>query len=330
MAKQLSPPFPASTKFGSGRIAQATRSTSILPAAYHDQHNNLVRRGSGSAAFVHLDMDVSRLNKIHQYLWLAGRPTSARPLHRQKMMERQILITEQADLHLVWHESRIFLKPLPDYILDYQFWEETICNDAALHASSCGFLLSYVWLLCHPSDLKIALELGLLSPGISWEDWTIFVDTFLLHIDYEALDMINKRYRYGELRLSRLNTIHRLTHIFELEHCVRGYMYGYNRYTVFFERNFGWVIIVFLYVTIILTAMQVGLGTTALQQDQMFQRASYGFAVFSIVLPVCVIGVGLLLFSWFFVLNLVATKAFLNSRRHQRRALIQSKAAQVP
>jgi hypothetical protein len=275
-------------------------------------------------------MDVSRLNKIHRYLWLAGRPTSARPLHRQKMMERQILITEQADLHLVWYESRIFLKPLPDYILDYQFWKETICNNAALHASSCGFLLSYIWLLCYPSDLKIASELGLVSPKINWEDWTIFVDTFLSNIDYEALDMVNQRYHYGELRLSRLNTIYRLTHIFEPKYLMRGYMYGYNRYTVFFERNFGWVVTVFFYITIILTAMQVGLGTTALQQDNMFQQASYGFTVFSIVLPVCAVGVGVLLFSWFFVFNLIATKAFLNSRTHQRRALILSKAAQVP
>jgi len=142
--------------------------------------------------------------------------------------------------------------------------------------------------------------------------------------------MVNKRYHYGELGLSRLNTIYRLTHILDPEHFMRGYMYGYNRYTVFFERNFGWVVTVFLYITIILTAMQVGLGTAALQQDKMFQRASYGFAVFSIVLPVCAVGVGVSLFSWCFVFNLVATKAFLNSRKQQRRALIQSKATQVP
>jgi hypothetical protein len=246
------------------------------------------------------------------------------------MMERQILVTEQADLHLVWHESRIFLKSLPDYILDYQFWKAAICNNAALHASSCGFLLSYIWLLCYPSDLKIASELGLISSKISWEDWTVFVDTFLSNIDCETLDMVNKRYHYGELRLSRLNTIYRLTHIFEPKQFMRGYVYGYDRYTVFFERNFGWVVTFFFYITIILSAMQVGLGITALQHDKMFQRASYEFAVFSIVLPVCAFGAGILLFAWFFVFNLTATMAFSNSRRQQRQMSIESKAAQLP
>ncbi|TVY32371.1 hypothetical protein LOCC1_G007723 [Lachnellula occidentalis] len=322
MTRQLLPPFPEDTNFAKlGRPA---------PTAYHDQHGNLVRCGSDSAAFVKLDMDVSRLNTIHQYLWLAGRPTNARSLHRQKMIERQILITEQADLHMVWHESRIFLKPLPDYIFDYEFWKGTICNDAALHASFCGFLLSYVWLIRHPSDLKIALELGLISSKISWEGWTVFVDTFLLNIDYEALDTVNKRCHYGELRLSRLNAIYRLLHIFEPKRFMLGYMHGYNRYTVFFERNFGWLVIILLYTTTTLGAMQVGLGTTELQQDKNFQRASYGFAVSSVMLLVFVVFLEVLLFSWFFVFNLVASKAFLNRRRQQRRALIQFKTAQVP
>lgn len=224
----------------------------------------------------------------------------------------------------------MFLKPLPDYIFDYQFWEETICNDAVLHASSCGFLLSYVWLLCYPSDLQIALELGLVSSQVSWEDWTSFVDTLLSNIDYETFEMVNKRYRYGELRLNRLNIIHRCTHILEPEQFMRGYMYGYNRYTDFFERNLGWLLLVFLYITIVLTAMQVGLGTTELREDKMFQRASYGFTVFSIVLPVFVVGISLLLFSWFFIFNLLATKAFLNSRRQRRRASIRFKATGVP
>jgi len=146
MAKQqLSPPFSATTNpLRFEQPAPARLSIASLPAAYHNQGNELVRRGSDSAAFISFDMDVSRLNQIHRYLWLAGRLTNSRPLHRQKMIERQIFITEQADLHLVWHESRIFIKPLPDYIFDYQIWNDTICNNAALYASSCGFLLSYV------------------------------------------------------------------------------------------------------------------------------------------------------------------------------------------
>lgn len=297
---------------------------------YPDKDNELVRRGSDTTAFIRLDMDVSRLNQIHQYLWIAGRPTNARPLHRQKMIERQIFITEQADLHLVWHESRIFIKPLPDYVFDHQIWNDIICNNAALHASFCGFLLSYVWLLCYPSDFKVAVELGLVSSEVSWNDWTSFVDEFLSNIDCDTLDSVNKRYRYGELRLNRLNIIYRLTHIFESGRLLRGYAYGYSRYTVFFERNFGWTLLVFLYVTLVLTAMQVGLGTTKLEENKAFQQASYGFAVFSIVLPLVVVSVGLLLFSWFFVYHLIATRRFVKSRMEPRQLLRQPKSAELP
>lgn len=266
-------------------------------------------------------MDVARLNTIHRYLWLSGRPASARPLHRQKMIGREIVITEQADLHLVWHESRMFLKPLPSYMLDYKFWEDTICRRAALHASSCGFLLSYVWLLCYPSDLRFASELGLISSEIQWEDWTIFVDTFLSRVDHQNFSMVNKRYRYGELRLNRLNTIYRLTHICEPKQFVRGYLYGYNHYSVIFDRNFGWILLVFLYITTVLTAMQVGLATSQLEQNEMFQRASYGFSVFSIVLPIFIVGIALSLFLWLFIFNFTATLVFLKQERQRRRSM---------
>jgi Heterokaryon incompatibility protein (HET) len=35
-----------------------------------------------------------------------------------------------------------------------------ICRDRHLHECACGFLLSYAWLICHRSDLKIAQEKG--------------------------------------------------------------------------------------------------------------------------------------------------------------------------
>ena len=301
-----------------------------MPAAYHDHQNNMVRLGSDSTAFVVLDLDVSRLNRMHRYLWLAGRSTSARSLHRQRMMERQIVITEQADLHLTWHESRIFLKPLPDYLFDDRLWETIICQNATLHANSCGFLLSYVWLLCHPSDLRIAVETGLVSSQITWENWTKFVDAFFSNVDCAALDTVNQRYQYGELRLARLNIIYRLTHISRPDQFMRGYMYNYNRYTVFFDRHFGWILVVFLYITIILTAMQVGLGTSDLQQDSLFQRACSGFAVFSIVLSICVATVGLVLFLWFFLINFLTTRTYWRRQRQHRQELLRSKAAEVP
>lgn len=34
-------------------------------------------------------LTLSRLNAIHQYLWMAGRPRPCRPLHRQLMIGRE-------------------------------------------------------------------------------------------------------------------------------------------------------------------------------------------------------------------------------------------------
>ncbi|RDW73478.1 hypothetical protein BP6252_07385 [Coleophoma cylindrospora] len=324
---KLSPPFSTPVGPFDPDTAKAIGSISPLPAAYHDRHNKLVRVSGEVAQFIKADLDVSRLNEMHRHLWLAGRPMCARPLHRQKMIERQIVITEQADLHMVWNESRIFLKPIPDYLFDHGVWKDTICKDKDLYATCCGFLLSYIWLVCRQSDLKIASESGLISSKICWKGWTGFVNEVLSKVDYDHLPSINERYKYGELRLNRLNLIYRMTHILEQEHFMRGYMYGYNRYSVFFERNFGWVLLLFLFLTMILTAMQVGLATAELQQNEIFNQVSYGFTVFTIVLPLFVFVLGLFLFVWFVVFNLLAT---LKIQRQRRIAHAQNKASKVP
>jgi uncharacterized membrane protein len=55
------------------------------------------------------------------------------------------------------------------------------------------------------------------------------------------------------------------------------------------ERNFAWVLTVIVYVTVVLTAMQVGLATTNLNEDAQFNQASYVFTVFSILAPLAVL-----------------------------------------
>jgi hypothetical protein len=300
---QLLPPFSSALC-----LIRADKAITVLPATYHDYRvgsSHKLRGLDSPSDFVRVDLDVSRLNRVHGHLWWAGRPTYCRALHRQRTMGREIVITEQADLHLVWHESRMFLKPLPDYLLDHRFWEDVICRDADLYGISSGFLLSYVWLLCNRSDLAMAMELRLLPWNIEWADWVAFVNAVLLHIDTDSLDTVNRRYHFGELRLNRLNQIHGLVHIFQPAQVIRGYFYGYNRYSTFFRRNFGWVLLIFIYMTIILTAIQVGLATVFLRDDHRFQQASYGFAVFSIVSPVAVTVFAALLFLYLFLNNVL-------------------------
>ncbi len=304
--------FTHNAKSHSASIAAAPN----LPATYHDDYHAIQKVRGNIEDFLRQDLRVSRLNDIHKYLWLAGRPMNARALHRQKAMEREIVVTEQADLHLVWNRSRIFIKPLPEYLLSHTFWSTYLGSSSDLRASACGFLLSYVWLICHYSDFKIALDLGLVPSHLCWPDWTAYATSFLDHIDHVGLADVNKRYRYGELRLSRLNAIYRLAPNLHSGHRIRGYLHGDRRYATFFQRNTAWLLTFFVYVTIVLTAMQVGLGTDRLGKDQGFQRASSGFTVFSILMPLGVVAIAALTFLLLFLYNLVATIKFV---RHQQR-----------
>ncbi|KAH7038399.1 uncharacterized protein B0I36DRAFT_316107 [Microdochium trichocladiopsis] len=71
--------------------------------------------------FLALDLQTPKLDSLHKHLWLARLLRLARPPHRQRLLGRTILITERLDEHLVWHEKSIFIKPLPKYLLSYEF-----------------------------------------------------------------------------------------------------------------------------------------------------------------------------------------------------------------
>lgn len=64
---------------------------------------------------------------------------------------------------------------------------------------------------------------------------------------------INKRYHYGELRLSRLNTAYR----FHQRSWRGAYFLVYTRYQSFFRANFEWLLLAFAYFSVALSALQV-------------------------------------------------------------------------
>jgi len=200
-----------------------------------------------------------------------------------------IVPTERSDLHLVWLDSKLFVKPLPTYLMDTSIWKDiltapTKASDRSIYEDARGFLLSYMWLICTEIDHSIAIDRGLLSRHITWPQWVTFTKALVQNIDLERPEHINKRFRYGELRLARLNMIYRFTSK-EFGVMIRGYRYGYHQYSTFLERNFTWVLTVVVYITLVLTAMQVGLGTAQLRDNAAFNRASYGFTVFAIISP---------------------------------------------
>lgn len=260
------------------------------------------------------ELTVQRLNIIHKHLWLAGRGGNIRPLHRQQLIKREIVITESADLHLVWHKSRIFIKPLPLFLLDHTFFQENLCSTvvpdgetSTLHASACGLLRSYTSLIVHASDFNIAMTAGLLPPDLKWETWSQFAIDVRTRIKD---DNVNIRYHFGELRATRLNLIYYIQ-----MRDGRGYHYVHTRYASLFRDNFGWLLVVFLYATVVLTAMQTAMTSDQGGVDKLLQKVSYWFSLGSLLAVVGMLGLMFLIFLGSFVDNIFATQRHKKKKR---------------
>ena len=148
-----------------------------------------------------------------------------------------------------------------------------------------GFLFSYASLIAYESDFKIAQEKNLLSKDMKWTAWVTLAEQLGAE-DGNFYSQIDERFKYGELRLHRLNLIYRFSRqpLF-----LGGYMSHWNQYGSFFQDNIAWLTAATVYIVVVLTAMQVG-WSTSLKEDTRFQRASFGFIVFSIVGPLGTIG----------------------------------------
>ena len=254
-------------------------------------------------AFLTEELDVTRLNRLDKHLSYAGLERACRPLHHQIMLGRDIRVTEKADLHMLWAGRHIFIKPLPDFLLDSRIWHEHLCQDRMLFEDANGFLLSYLWIVTRRSDLQIAHEKGLIPISVTWDAWVDFARTAIANLDYKDLRDVNIRYRRGELRLDRVNWIYRLCsqtpHDF-----FRGYHLDYYTYGSFVGRNLTWMTTVTIYIALALTAMQVGLATDALKGNGRFNSVSYGFTIFSILAPLFVVVVVLCMTTFAVLQNL--------------------------
>ncbi|KAF2632597.1 hypothetical protein BU25DRAFT_78378 [Macroventuria anomochaeta] len=307
-----------------------------LLSASHRTKDSILQVPDSGAEYLWYELGVDRLNVIHSWLWIAGRPMPPRALHYQRLLGREVIVTERMDMHLVWSKARIFVKPLPRFLLEPQFWVDHLsckdqckcspisphspgrnvgCEEAQLRKCALGFLLSYAALVSHESDFFIAKDSHLLPDQISWMQWKTFIKEILEH---DAIyDHINQRYIHGELRLNRLNAIYRLTG----RAVFRGYQSEYSQYSSFFRDNFTWLASVLAYMVIVLAAMQVGLATKALGNDEAFQAASYGFTVFTMVASLAAVMTVFAVFLCLFTYNWIQTVRYVKVRQRdlQRR-----------
>ena len=232
-----------------------------------------------------LDLLTPRLDKIHSYLWLSGTLSPARPLHRQKLLRREIVLTENPDEHLVEDRAVVFVKRLPRYLLCFDFWTTHMDTDKELHKSACGLLLSYVWIVAYRTDMRIAQDSNLLPKNLDWAGWKGFVEDFLEHIDTSTSPHVSKRYRYGELWLRHLNMTYKLSpSVFSLNNLQYGFLSAPMWYGFFIERNVARLFAIFAFLSLILSAMQVGQGTLELQENALFSKVSFGFSYAALLL----------------------------------------------
>ncbi|OJD12206.1 hypothetical protein AJ78_07165 [Emergomyces pasteurianus Ep9510] len=307
----------------------------VFPASYRTGTDDLVAPSYDYMACIEKELDLRRLNKIFQWLWAVGRPMPSRPLHHQLLLGREIFITEQMDMHLVWTQGRVYLKPIPRFLLEPLFWTEYLscregckcfhhggeigsaeiareCPHRKLRKTALGFLYSYAALISHESDFYIAKEKCLLpaeEKGLTWQGWRTFVEQLDTGHIYPH---VNPRFIYGELRLSRLDKIY----LFTQRPFLAGYTRHWQEYKAFFQDNFTWLASATVYVAIVLTAMQVGLETKALANNAAFHSASYGFTVFSILGPLAATVSIFIAFFYLFVNNLVVALAYEKKRFH--------------
>jgi hypothetical protein len=293
----------------------------VHPAAIRRGYS-LFRPEFHMVQFLSDELRTPKLDVIHSWLWLAGLPVASRSLQRQCITNRNIFLTERPDEHLVWWHDQIFLKPLPEYLLCYDFWTVHLCKDEALHRSACGLLLSYAWLVQHKSDFELAKKSFLVPEDIQWRAWVEFMKSFLSYVDLDTLEQVDRRYQYGELRLVRLNLLTRIRAI-SMRSKDR-FMYGFMRtstwYTAFLQTKFAWLAAVFIYATLLLSTLQVGLATSALQESRAFQNMSHGLTLVSLTGGFVVVVAVFLLVWYLFWYHLITTLLFLRKVQKSREA----------
>ncbi|KAK0725919.1 hypothetical protein B0H67DRAFT_482391 [Lasiosphaeris hirsuta] len=304
-----------------------------FPASYIIENDLQAPQGVPDLSLIEDELNPKRLHKITNLLWLAGRPVPPRPLHYQQLLGRDVVVSERIDIHLVWGQGRIFVKPIPRYLLNPRFWRDhlvcrctpsernspdgalvCLCGRQRLHQCALGLLLQYAALIVHESDFTIALDKHLIPYDISWPRWRRFVRELLHGNGSESgktlYGDVAERFIYGELRLNRLNLIEMALR----GPLSRGFVAVWDSYGSFYRDNSAVIIGGTAYILLILSAMQVGLGTSRLQENDAFQAASYGFTVFSILGPLAAIVLLFIVFSIAIFYNLARTRQFEKNR----------------
>lgn len=272
------------------------------------------------------ELETPLLDELYDKLWLVARKSGLNidTLHTQRIKGRSIVPAEDPRLHLTWDRDKIYIKPVPVFLLNHDFWTMYLqspdrkpssgnsqirfapTTSAVDRSVAMGFLRSYALLVRYRLDLAIAKESHLIPDNVDWLQWSRFVSHFR-HIRDEN---VAKRYHYGQLRLSRLNWAVR---IFRPRHASTTWFYEIPHWSTskFVERATFPLVFLFASISLALSSMQVALAVPA---DSLWLRgpSEFGlremnraFWLFSIIVVllwvvICVLllGIPLIILSW--------------------------------
>ena len=258
------------------------------------------------------------LEKMAPHLWMVSTQSSANicPLHHEKVRGREIVVTEDPRLHLVWIHDRIFIKPIPRYLFSHAFWTHYLLNDKSplgcrqeiIRRSALGYLRTYYHLIKHESDFHIARDdrLRLIPIQVDWAQFSNFTSQFDCIEDVD----VSRRYAFGELRLTRLN--------FYAKIFLRKFQFQdvHSQYAAYFSRFYGPFLFIFGILSLVLNMMQVELSVEQVTTAKWgsFWSLCRWFSVLGIAwigclaLMLSLLLIGMILNEWVYAIKVLRTK----------------------
>jgi hypothetical protein len=225
--------------------------------------------------FIQKDICAPTLEALSPRLWWMSKQSSAHiwPLHYQAIKLRNIVVSGNPELHLVWYYDRIFIKPLPKYLLSLDFWDSYLKSQPPLSGpeheiikySALGLLRSYRYLVQHESDFCIAQEKHLIPSTATWESFSLF----LLDLRWINDKDVTCRYTFGEIRLSRLNFYIKFILWRSTFHKIDG------QYGAYFARFYGPFLFIFGILSVFLSALQVGMAVESVTSNICYRFWSF-------------------------------------------------------
>jgi hypothetical protein len=250
--------------------------------------------------YINKELSTQVIDQIYAKLWFVAAKTGRiDPLHQHALKLRSVIISEDPGLHLVWYYKTVYLKPIPHWLLNHDFWTNYLIPQTATARPNIfdpqtlpytcrmalGFLRSYAHLIRHESDFLIAQNQHLIPTNISYTAFEFFISHFL-DVPNHA---VAPRYHYGQLGLTRLNFAVRLLRP-STALTLHKFLWHQPWYYQELERWAAPLLFLFAAFSLILSSMQVVLQALGDNTWQAFVKVSWGFSV-AVVLFIITAGV---------------------------------------